>query len=92
MFTPQTARAQAADPCAQELCLAGNLWGEDGGLDCAGPKQTYSAIRSFDAFGAYDPISTAYERDDNLHGCGDFANELVKGQITAELGTLFSVP
>lgn len=91
-LTPEPTPALTPDPCAQELCLAAVLQGSDGGVVCAGEKQNYSAIRSFDAFGAFDPISTAYERDVDLHDCGDFANELVKEHITAELGPLFSVP
>jgi hypothetical protein len=91
-FMPPTARAQDVGPCAQELCLAGNLEAQDGGPACMGAKQAYSGIRSFDALGAFDPVVSALERDDELHGCGDFANELLKQEITVKLGTLFSVP
>lgn len=92
MLTPHPARAQAVDTCTQELCLAGNLQGRDGGPVCPAAKQAYSSIRSFDAFGAFDPITTAYERNNELQTCSDFANEPVKAQITSELGGLFSVP
>jgi hypothetical protein len=90
-IAPHIALAQQIDACAQELCLYGNLG--TGGEDpaCVAAKQAYSSIRSFDALGAYDPVTTALERDTELHACPDFANELVKQEITGKLGQLFTV-
>ena len=88
-----SAAAQASDPCATTLCLAGKMEGQGGGASCSQPIADYFGIRVFGKHHSFDASGTADARSSFLNQCADGgANQSVRNSIGGAYGSLLNEP
>lgn len=81
-----TAPAQAADPCAQVLCLSGVMAGEGVVSGCSGPVSDYFSIIE-EKHGAFLPDHTSSKRKEQLDKCPAAGSDVIE-KVNDKFGRL----